>query len=309
VIPVFLASVFSARGDFKQHDQIWGVLSMSAVETKTALIALQGMRSASADMAKATERLATGKRINQAADDPAGNAQAVRLKADISSFDIVKRGLAKTDSELGQLNDSLNAISGFLVEMRSLALLAASETDTDAKGVYKESFDQFVNNIRDALASAKIGGKSVFDQTTANETTASVVSVQSGITATDTKSLSFTGLATTGGALATVASVNLASGTFTAAATAIDAAIVTVSKELSKVGGYQNSIQFASDYVDSTILNKSVQLSQVVDADFAQEATNLAAARIRQDASTAVLAQANSMTRTVADFLLKGAMG
>lgn len=282
---------------------------MSAVETKTALIALQGMRSASADMAKATERLATGKRINQAADDPAGNAQAVRLKADISSFDVVKRGLAKTDSELGQLNDSLNAISGFLVEMRSLALLAASETDTDAKGVYKESFDQFVNNIRDALASAKIGGKSVFDQTTADETTASLVSVQSGIFATDTKSLSFKGLATTAGALATVASVDLSADTFTSAATAIDAAIVTVSKELSKVGGYQNSIQFASDYVDSTVLNKSIQLSQVMDADFAQEATNLAAARIRQDASTAVLAQANSMSRTVADFLLKGAMG
>ena len=282
---------------------------MSAVETKTALIALQGMRSASADMAKATERLATGKRINQAADDPAGNAQATKLKVDISSFDIVKRNLNQTSSELSQLSDSLNQISDFLVEMRSLAMLSASETDAGQKGVYKETFDQFVNNIRDVLSAAKIGGKAVFDQTTTNETTASVVSVQSGITSTDTKELSFKGLATTGGLLATAAAINLSTDTFTAAATAIDAAVVSVSKEVARVGGFQNSIQFASDFVDSSILNKSIQLSQVVDADVAQEATNLAAARIRQDASTAVLAQANSMSRTVADFLLKGAMG
>jgi flagellin-like hook-associated protein FlgL len=41
----------------------------------------------------------------------------------------------------------------------------------------------------------------------------------------------------------------------------------------------------------------------------ALEATNLAAAKIRQDASTAVLAQANSMNRSVADYLLNGALG
>jgi flagellin len=280
---------------------------MSAVETKTALIALQGMRNASADMAKATERLSTGKRINQAADDPAGNAQAVRLKADIASFDVVKRGLGQVNSGLSQLSDSLNQVSDFLVEMRSLALLTANETSTSQKAVYKESFDQFVSSIKSVLTNTKFADTAVF-----NGTAAQAKTVQTGINATDTQSLSFSGLAVTGGSLAAAAAINISttnSSNVGTALAAIDTAIETVSKEVAKVGGYQNSMQFASDYVDSTILNKSIQLSQVMDADYAQEATNLAAARIRQDASTAVLAQANSMTRTVADFLLKGAMG
>ena len=194
-----------------------------------------------------------------------------------------------------------------VVEMRSLALLTSNETNASQKAVYKESFDQFVSSIKSVLTNTKFADAAVFSGTTAQSK-----SVQTGINASDTQSLSFSGLAVTGGSLAAAAAINISTTDSTnigTALTALDTAIETVSKEVAKVGGYQNSMQFASDYVDSTILNKSIQLSQVMDADFAQEATNLAAARIRQDASTAVLAQANSMSRTVADFLLKGAMG
>jgi flagellin len=264
------------------------------------------MRSASADMAKATERLATGKRINQAADDPAGNAQAVRLKADIASFDMVKRGLGQTNAELGQLSSSLNQVSDFLVEMRSLALLTATESNASLKAGFQSSFTQLVANLKDVIDTTKIAGTAVYAGTASASVTA-----QTGIAASgSSKTLTFAGLATTGsGALAAVAALDISATATAVSLSAIDTAIAAVSTEVAKVGGYQNSLQFASDYVDSTILNKTIQLSQVEDADVAQEATNLAAARIRQDASTAVLAQANSMSRTVADFLLKGAMG
>lgn len=74
-------------------------------------------------------------------------------------------------------------------------------------------------------------------------------------------------------------------------------------------GGYQNSLQFTADFVDNTILNKTVQYRELTDSNMALEVTNLAAARIRQDASSAVMAQANTMNRAMADYLLKGALG
>jgi flagellin len=95
----------------------------------------------------------------------------------------------------------------------------------------------------------------------------------------------------------------------TAALAAIDTALERVLGQVGRVGGHQNALQFTSDFIDNTILNKTVQYRDLTDADMALEATNLAAAKIRQDASTAVMAQANSMNRAVADYLLNGALG
>jgi flagellin-like hook-associated protein FlgL len=77
---------------------------------------------------------------------------------------------------------------------------------------------------------------------------------------------------------------------------------------LATVGGYQKSLESSSEIADANILSKTSQYRDIMDADLAAEATNLAAARIRQDASTAVLAQANSMNRTITDYLLNGAL-
>jgi flagellar hook-associated protein 3 FlgL len=66
---------------------------MSAIDAKTSLIAIQGMKGASRDIAQASERLISGKRINRASDDPAGFAQAVRLQAEIGSYNQVRKSI------------------------------------------------------------------------------------------------------------------------------------------------------------------------------------------------------------------------
>lgn len=278
---------------------------MSALESKTALIALQGMRSASADMANATERLATGKRINQAADDPAGNAQAVRLKAEITLVTQVKRNITNTDGQLRQAGDSLDSITDILVEMRSLALSSASENSSELLATNQASFDSLVNSVKETIAATKFAGAEMFSSG------GSTATALTGINAAAIKTMEFTDLsASSGRAFEAVAAFSISSSaTASAALSTIDTAIEKFTADIAKVGGSQRSLNLISDTVDSTILSKTVQMRDIADADFAQEATNLAAARIRQDASTAMLAQANSMTRTLADFLLRGAMG
>ena len=70
---------------------------MSTVDSRTTLIALNGMRSASADVARASERITTGLRINRAGDDPSGFARGMRLQTEISSF----QGSASQKERLG----------------------------------------------------------------------------------------------------------------------------------------------------------------------------------------------------------------
>jgi len=267
---------------------------MAGVDAKTSLIALQGMKVASRDIAQASERLVTGKRINRASDDPAGLAQAVRLQAEIGSFNQVRKSVSEASAKASQASSSLNSIADYLVEMRSVALLAASESDSDKLATYQDTFAGLRSAIADVIS---------LDPMLASAATSLSIQVDADGT---TKSYSFAAIDST--ALGINAS-SVTSGNASAAITALDTALETVLGEVGTVGGYQNSLQFTADFVDNTILNKTVQYRDLTDADMALEATNLAAAKIRQDASTAVMAQANSMNRAVADYLLNGALG
>jgi flagellin len=277
----------------------------TVVDSKTTLVALQGLRSANADINKASERLATGLRINKAGDDPAGFGKASALRAEIGSYVQVKKNINQALGDLDKVGGALTTISDFLVEMRSIALAASTETSSGLKTAYKNSFDELANAINDVTTRTKFSDTAVLS-------VGGSKTVQVDINSGDTKSLAFTTVdkAALGSSSLKIGSINLADASFpTGAMSAVDAAINSVSTELAKVGGYQRSLEYSIDLADANILSRTTQYRDIMDADLAVEATNLAAARIRQDASTAVLAQANSMNRTITDYLLSGAMG
>ena len=275
---------------------------MSAVvESKTTLVALQGLRSAGNDAAKATERLATGLKVNRAGDDPAGLAKATALKAEIASYGQVKKNIGSALSQLGDVTSGVSTILDYLTEMRTLAVASAGEADSAVRTNYQSQFAELIVGIGEVVAATKFGGTSVLSGGNAT-------SVQIGINSTaSSKTLTFSdaSASTLGVSALTVGAVADAS---TAIGT-IDTAIDTLGGHLAKYGGYQRSLESLLDMADASILSKSSQYGDIMNADLAVEATNLAAAKIRQDSATAVLAQANSMNRNIADYLLNGALG
>ena len=273
----------------------------SVVDSKTTLVALQGLRSASTDAARATERLATGLKVNRAGDDPAGLAKATALKAEISSYGQVKKNIGSALSQLGDVTTGVSTILDYLTEMRTLAVASAGEADSAVRTNYQSQFAELITGIGEVVAATKFGGTSVLSGGNAT-------SVQIGINSTaSSKTLTFSdaSASTLGVSALTVGAVADAS---TAIGT-IDTAIDTLGGHLAKYGGYQRSLESLLDIADASILSKSSQYGDIMNADLAVEATNLAAAKIRQDSATAVLAQANSMNRNIADYLLNGALG
>jgi flagellin len=275
---------------------------MSAVvESKTTLVALQGLRSAGNDASRATERLATGLKVNRAGDDPAGLAKATALKAEIASYGQVKKNIGSALSQLGDVTSGVSTILDYLTEMRTLAVASAGEADSAVRTNYQSQFAELIVGIGEVVAATKFGGTSVLSGGNAT-------SVQIGINSTaSSKTLTFSdaSASTLGVSALTVGAVADAS---TAIGT-IDTAIDTLGGHLAKYGGYQRSLESLLDMADASILSKSSQYGEIMNADLAVEATNLAAAKIRQDSATAVLAQANSMNRNIADYLLNGALG
>lgn len=276
---------------------------MTVVDSKVALVALQGIRQANTDMNRSAERLATGLRINQAGDDPAGLARASILKGEIGSYNQVKRNISGALSDLGNVGDSLSTIMDYLVEMRSLALSAASESSSTIRASHKEMYDELAVGLNAVATGTKIGSTQVLF------TASSTIDVQTGVASADKKTLTFTPTHASATGMA-VAAIDIAvQATAAGGLTTIDTAMETVSKRIAEVGGYQSALEGQLDLADSNIIAKSSQYGNIMNADLALEATNLAAARIRQDSATAVLAQANSMNRTIADYLLNGAIG
>ena len=275
-------------------------MATSPVDSRTTLVAMQGLKSANADAARATERLATGLRVVRASDDPAGIGKAATLKSDITSFMQAKKNINSAVGDMQKVTDSLNSILDYLGEMRTIAIASSSETDTNVQATYNTQFTELVQGINDLAEDTLFADKTVLGAEVGS------VTVQVGIATTSTKVLTFTAAsATTLG----IASSSVTAGGVAAAISAVAVAINTVSGNLAKYGGYESSLFNYSDMADSAILSKTSQYGDIMNADLALEASNLASAKIRQDAATAMMAQANSMNRNIADYLLNGAIG
>ena len=83
----------------------------------------------------------------------------------------------------------------------------------------------------------------------------------------------------------------------------LDTAIDTVATERANLGAQQNRLTSAVDNLTSSVTNLSEAKSRIEDADFSVESTNLAAAGILAQASTAMLAQANQSSQGVMNLL------
>ena len=85
--------------------------------------------------------------------------------------------------------------------------------------------------------------------------------------------------------------------------TEIDEAINGAAAERAKYGAYMSRLQHASDNLTNVATNTAASRSQIADADYASETTELARTQIISQASTAMLAQANQVKQTVLALL------
>ena len=117
-----------------------------------------------------------------------------------------------------------------------------------------------------------------------------------------------TGQGSTGAFTASVLSstggVDLSTATGSQAAlTVLDKAINTVTDSRASMGAYQNRLAASVANLETTAMNLQASRSRILDTDYAKETTNLAKAQIIQQASTAMLAQANQSAQSVLALL------
>jgi flagellin len=108
----------------------------------------------------------------------------------------------------------------------------------------------------------------------------------------------------TRGTHAPVAATDITSSSFAARALGVlDTAIEGVNSTRATLGASMSRLEYAADNLQNVSQNSSAARSRVLDADYASETTELARTQIIQQASTAMLSQANQAQQSVLSLL------
>lgn len=144
------------------------------------------------------------------------------------------------------------------------------------------------------------------DQIALRSTSGDQISIKYGIAATDADVLAITGLREQNAAdgAGSVAGINVA--TAVAAQKAIDIidkALEQINDTRSELGAVNNRLDFTVSNLSNISEKSAAARSRIVDADFAAESAGLSRAQVLQQASQAMLAQANARPQQVLQLL------
>jgi len=283
---------------------------MITVSSASALITANALNSATFDANKAAERISTGKRINRASDDPSGLVRALTIKADIGSYTKALDNINAGTEAMDKIATALASIYEILTEMKSLTTSAQLSTATDDDiAAYQASFIDYISDITTLSDQVTVAGDTVMDGTT------ETVTIQVGIATASTREFDYvdTSIDTLNLDTTTIVFANSAnsyttstvSTPATAAYSAVDAAMDTVAGYISTIASAQIVLDVNTDFVNSMIKNNYIAYGKIMDSDIAKETANLASAQVRQSSAAAMMAQSNSMTKDIVNYLLK----
>ena len=257
---------------------------------------------------QAMERLSTGKRINHARDDSAGQAIATRLAAEIEGLAMASRNVADGQSLVDTAESALVETHALLLRMREISVQAANGTLSTADNTaLNAEFQQLVAEIdRISDNTSWAGTKLLNGDSTGAASTSATFAFQAGVnnTTADTISVDISNAdAETLGVFVDNSgnnNITLTDATNAGAAiVAVDAAIAAVSTERGKLGAVSNRMSSTMANLDQITVNLTASKGRIEDADFAVETGNLAKGQILQQAATAMLAQANASKQQV----------
>jgi flagellin len=237
------------------------------------------------NLSTAMERLSTGKRINSAKDDAAGQAIASRMTAQIRGLDQGVRNANDAISMIQTADGAMEEVSNMLQRMRELSVQYQNATNATAdKTALATEFTALNSEIT-----------RINDDTTWNSTTlfsGTNNSFQVGANSGDTISVSITDYSVTASAI-----------TSTTVLTQLDTDIDNINTYRSALGAGINRLTYAANNALNISSNTSASRSRVQDTDYAKVSAELARTQIIQQAATAMLAQANQGAQSVLALL------
>ncbi len=249
-------------------------------------------------VAKSSEKLSSGYKVNRAADDAAGLSISEKMRNQI-------RGInqAVSNAEDGQYliqtaEGNMNEIHAILQRMGELATKAATDTNAsvDRKAVQDE-IDQLASEITAISKKAQFNGTYLLNGTMA--TTNKYLQV--GANAGENMVISIQSMSA--GSIGVNALKMSTHALASEAMSLITSAVKQVSAARSKLGAIQNRLDYTINNLENYSENLTSAESNIRDTDMATEMVNYSKNNILQQAAQSMLAQANQSNQGVLSLL------
>ena len=255
------------------------------------------------NLAKSTEKLSSGYRINRAADDAAGLAISEKMRAQVRGLNRASDNAQDGISLIQTAEGAMDQQHAILQRARELVVQAGNTGVLD-DGQTSGSGDDDFQKIQDELnelqkeftrinEQTEFNKKKLLDGTYTDQYLQVGANDDQGISVTINKT-DWTAPTVTGGA---------AGSSSTLLKDNIDKAIKNVTTERSKLGAIQNRLEYTVKVDDNTAENMQAAESRIRDTDMADEMTRFSKESILQQAATSMLAQANQANQGVLSLL------
>ncbi len=238
-------------------------------------------------------KLASGSRINKAADDAAGLAISENLKAQIRSTRQANRNANDGMSMVQVAEGGLNEIGNIIIRMRELGIQAASDTIGDKERSFINTEIQQLKNESERIANVTTWGT-----TKLLDGSSPVFDFQIGVNNNSFEDrISFDAAEN----VATLGSLGIEGLDYTnkegaqEALMQLDDAQTRVNEMRSNLGALQNRLQSTTQNLLISEENLSAANSRIRDTDVAEASAELTRNSILLQAGTSALAQANQM--------------
>ncbi len=280
-----------------------------------AMLAARNLDQSQQLLGRSLNRLSSGSKIVNPADDSAGLAVSSKLDGQSLRVQAAATNVQNAISYLQTADDFLGGMNKVLSRMSELATLAKDITkSTSDVAVYQKEFISLQDQLRNTIGgtSTEIGGTAGVASPTGEFNGTELFGSTSGVTVSIGASIGQTiTMPTTNLRAGSILSLiqQDSSGNYTLTSDApnalgsITSTVQQLATERATLGGVQSRLTLAAATLQVESENLSSTISRIRDVDVAQESTQLAKYNILVQSGTAMLAQANQAPASVLKLL------
>jgi flagellin len=259
------------------------IMALRIMNNVNAAFAQRQLSITSNNLSKSLQKLSSGYRINNAADDAAGLAVSEKMRFQINGLEQAGRnvqdGISLVQVAEGGLQETIN----ILQRIRVLAVQASNGTlsNTDRTLIATE-VNQLISEIDRMGSTVTFNGVKLLDGSQAT------ITLHVGASAGQTLAMGMSTISSTQLSISTLAVTS--STDAQAALTSLDGALSSVLSMRANLGAYQNRLENTMNFLGVQRENLMAAESRIRDVDFVSEMTQYIKNQILTQASTAMLA-------------------
>lgn len=253
------------------------------------------------DNSAAMEKIASGKKINSAKDNPLKIEQSENFKMQIRALEMANKNLQDSSSMIQVADSTMGTISEALIRMKELTVQAASETTNEAdRNIIQSEIDQLKSYIDDTANNTEFNGnKLLVNGNVTDNSKPKYVEMQIGANVGDSIGIPFFNVSSETLGIDKLDVVNDA----TKALNSIDEALKDVNGCRAKYGAVQKRLETSIEITSSSSYIYEKSSSDINDADIALEMAEIARTSILMESATAMMAQSNNFPKDMLNIL------